>query len=76
MPDPSELPELPPGAFAKADPSPDARFYAQPRLVTHIDAGAVAAVTRLYREVLPPGGRTDPLWAVTAHAPDLGPDAG
>ena len=50
------LPELPPRAFAKADPSPDADFYAEPRFVTHIDDGAIAAVTRLYREVFPPGG--------------------
>ncbi len=53
---PDQLPGLPPGAFAKADPSPDPAFYAQPRLVTHIDAGAIAAVTALYREILPPGG--------------------
>lgn len=52
----SDLPELPPGAFRKADPSPDALFYAQPRFVTHIDDAAVAAVTGLYREVLPAGG--------------------
>ena len=50
------LPELPPRAFAKADPSPDADFYAEPRFVTHIDDGAIAAVTRLYRELFPPGG--------------------
>jgi len=47
---------LPPGAFEKADPSEDTRFYVQPRLVTHIDDPAIAAVTSLYREVLPPGG--------------------
>jgi SAM-dependent methyltransferase len=50
------LPQLPPAAFRKADPSPDPLFYAQPRFVAHIDEGAVAAVTALYREVLPPGG--------------------
>jgi len=52
----SDLPELPADAFRKADPSPDPLFYAQPRLVTHIDDAAIAAVTALYREVLPPGG--------------------
>lgn len=52
----SQLPGLPEGAFRKADPTPDAAFYAQPRLVTHIDDGAVAAVTATYRDVLPPGG--------------------
>jgi SAM-dependent methyltransferase len=50
------LPRLPPAAFRKADPSPDPLFYAQPRFVAHIDEGAVAAVTALYREVLPPNG--------------------
>ena len=52
----SDLPELPRGAFDKTDASSDLLFYASPRFVTHIDAGAVAAVTGLYREVLPPGG--------------------
>ena len=51
-----DLPELPRQAFDKADPSPDSLFYAQKRLVTHIDDGAIAAVTALYREVLPAGG--------------------
>ncbi len=47
---------LPPRAFEKADPSPDTLFYAQPRLVTHIDDDAIAAVTELYRNTLPAGG--------------------
>ncbi len=50
------FPELPANAFAKADPSPDTRFYAQARLVTHIDDAAIAAVTALYRDLLPAGG--------------------
>ena len=52
----ADLPELPPGAFDKADPSDDALFYAPPRLVTHIDGGAIAALTAHYRETLPAGG--------------------
>jgi SAM-dependent methyltransferase len=48
--------ELPATAFRRQDESPDEHFYRQPRFVTHIDVGAVAAVTQLYREVLPPGG--------------------
>lgn len=52
----SDLPELPPRAFAKADPTSDLLFYREPRLVAHIDDGAIAAVTALYREVLPAGG--------------------
>lgn len=47
---------LPPQAFRRYDESPDAEFYRQPRLVTHIDDGAIAAVTQIYREYLPHGG--------------------
>jgi SAM-dependent methyltransferase len=50
------FPELPPDAFAKEDPEDDAAFYAVPRLVTHIDAAAIAALTDFYRETLPAGG--------------------
>ena len=65
------LPELPAGAFAKADPSPDALFYRQPRFVAHIDDGAIAAVTRLYREALPPGGvLLDLMGSWISHLPD------
>ncbi len=49
-------PELPAAAFRKADGSPDPLFYTQPRFVAHIDEDAIAGVTELYREVLPPGG--------------------
>jgi Methyltransferase domain. len=44
------------GAFQRLDEAPDAEFYAVPRLVTHIDDGAIAAVTGLYREYFPAGG--------------------
>lgn len=47
---------LPSGAFRRYDESPDADFYQLARLVTHIDDGAIAAVTKLYREHLPNGG--------------------
>jgi SAM-dependent methyltransferase len=40
-----------PGFFERADPAPDPDFYRPPRLVTHIDAGAVAAVGDLYAEL-------------------------
>jgi SAM-dependent methyltransferase len=51
-----QLPGLPAAAFDKQDPSPDAEFYDFPRFVTHIDDGAIAAVTSVYREVFPEGG--------------------
>jgi SAM-dependent methyltransferase len=47
---------LPFEAFRRYDESSDPLFYAQPRFVTHIDDSAIAAVTQLYRELLPPGG--------------------
>jgi SAM-dependent methyltransferase len=48
--------DLPPQAFARHDEAPDGEFYRFERLVTHIDPGAVAAVTQLYRQFLPAGG--------------------
>jgi hypothetical protein len=47
---------FPPGAFDREDDSPDAEFYDVPRLVTHIDEYAIAAVGEAYRTFLPPGG--------------------
>jgi SAM-dependent methyltransferase len=47
---------LPQGAFAKIDADEDEIFYEPPRLVCHIDDGAIAALTEFYREVLPAGG--------------------
>ena len=47
---------FPAGAFQRLDETPDADFYAAPRMVTHIDDGAIAAVTGLYREYFPAGG--------------------
>lgn len=43
--------DFPPGFFDRADRDDDARFYAPSRLVTHIDAGAIAAVGALYAEL-------------------------
>ena len=42
--------------YRRQDETPDALFYRAPRLVTHIDDRAIAAVTQVYREYLPPGG--------------------
>lgn len=50
------MPRFPEGAFRRYDETPDERFYRTPRLVTHIDECAIAAVTQLYREHFPPGG--------------------
>ena len=37
------------------DESADMLFYSTPRFVTHIDDGAIAAVTQYYRKTLPAG---------------------
>ncbi len=42
---------FPAGFFARQDESDDAGFYSFDRLVTHIDAGAIAAVGELYDEL-------------------------
>ena len=47
---------FPAGFFDRADETDDALFYGPPRLVTHIDTGAIAAVGTLYRS-LPVRGR-------------------
>src|SRR5438552_19165603 len=47
---------LPQDAFAKLDAEEDEVFYQPPRLVCHIDDGAIAALTELYRAILPAGG--------------------
>jgi SAM-dependent methyltransferase len=48
--------ELSPQYFRRYDESRDESFYEQARLVTHIDEGAIAAVTQLYREYFPANG--------------------
>jgi hypothetical protein len=47
---------LPSGAFTKLDSEDDEFFYEPPRLVCHIDDGAIAALTVFYRRVLPADG--------------------
>ena len=49
--------------FARMAGEPDAGFYAMPRLVSHIDSAASAQIARLYRRLLPPGGRVLDLMA-------------
>lgn len=51
MTDPETGTVFPPGFFDRADPSPDTAFYGPPRLVAHIDDGAIAAVGALYTEL-------------------------
>lgn len=53
MTDPVQFPR---GAFRRFDETDDARFYAVPRKVVHIDDGAIAALATLYARTLPSTG--------------------
>ncbi|WP_226363759.1 class I SAM-dependent methyltransferase [Pseudonocardia abyssalis] len=61
---------FPPGFFDRADPSPDAGFYGPPRLVTHIDDRAIAAVGALYAELGLDGEVLDLCSSWISHFPD------
>ena len=64
------MPQIPEEAFRRADETPDEEFYRTPRLVTHIDDGAIAAVTQLYRELFPAGGELlDLMSSWVSHLP-------
>lgn len=63
--------ELPPTLFARQDVSPDGEFYRVPRLVAHIDAATIAALTDFYAEVLPAGADLlDLMSSWISHLPD------
>jgi SAM-dependent methyltransferase len=62
---------FPPAAYAREDESSDDAFYSFPRKVVHIDEGAIAALGRLYAEVLPAGGRLlDLMSSWRSHLPE------
>lgn len=64
-------PEFPPGAFNRVDEGDDAEFYLPPRLVTHIDEQAIAALSAFYAETLKPGGTVlDLMSSWVSHLPD------
>ncbi|HMQ31686.1 MAG TPA: methyltransferase domain-containing protein [Chloroflexaceae bacterium] len=61
---------LPDHYFKRYDESEDRNFYVYPRLTAHIDEAACAAVTGLFRELLPPGGRIlDLMSSFVSHLP-------
>jgi SAM-dependent methyltransferase len=65
------VPPTPSEAFRRYDETPDEEFYSVPRLVTHIDDRAIAAVTQLYREFFPPGGKIlDLMSSWVSHLPE------
>ncbi len=63
--------EFPPGFFDREDEIDDARFYSIPRLVVHIDAETILALTQAYRAFLPPGGAVlDLMSSWVSHLPE------
>jgi len=66
-----DLAGLHPRAFDTADASPDAMFWGAPGHVSHLDDGAAAAVTQLYRTVLPEHGTLlDLMSSRSSHLPE------
>ena len=58
---------FPAGFFDRADPGPDAGFYSWPRLVTHIDDDAIAAVGTLYEDLGIDGDVLDVMGSWVSH---------
>jgi SAM-dependent methyltransferase len=62
---------FPPAAYARDDEAEDPEFYVSPRKVVHIDDRAIAALGRLYAEILPAGGRLlDLMSSWRSHLPE------
>lgn len=61
---------FPPDFFRRMDESLDAEFYREPRFVTHIDDATIAALTHVYRELIPPGSHVlDLMSSWVSHLP-------
>lgn len=57
--------------FRRTDESPDHRFYAQPRLVQHIDRTAIDIISRLYGRLLQPESKVlDLMSSWVSHLPE------
>jgi SAM-dependent methyltransferase len=69
----AELPK--PDFFRRIDDSDDESFYRYPRLLVHIDDGAIAKVGEIYADLLPAGGVIlDLMSSWRSHLPDrIGP---
>jgi SAM-dependent methyltransferase len=64
------MPSLPRELFQRLDESPDEDFYREPRLVTHIDDATIAALTQVYRELVPAGASVlDLMSSWVSHLP-------
>jgi SAM-dependent methyltransferase len=62
---------FPPQFFQREDSSNDAAFYDWPRMVVHIDEGAITALRNIYAELLPTSGMLlDLMSSWRSHLPD------
>jgi SAM-dependent methyltransferase len=62
---------LAPRFYRRNDESDDEMFYAIPRLVTHIDEGACAALSEFYGSILEPGTKVlDLMSSCVSHLPN------
>jgi SAM-dependent methyltransferase len=76
----TEPPPFKPEYFERIDDAADPDFYAEPRLVVHLDEAARAALAGWYRRLLAPGDRVlDLMSSCVSHLPAdvaLGPVTG
>jgi SAM-dependent methyltransferase len=62
---------FPPEFFRRIDETDDELFYSQPRLVVHIDDGAIKKVGQTFVRILPQGGAIlDLMSSWRSHVPD------
>lgn len=62
---------FPDWAFRRVDESSDGIFYAEPRMVVHLDEPSLTAITQLYRQLLPAGGTIlDMMSSWKSHLPE------
>ena len=71
MPSSEPLHPLPADFFERDDEADDGLFYAEPRLVVHIDERAIAAIAGFFEQALPKGGAVlDLMSSWRSHLPD------
>ena len=64
-----------PAGLGREDEAPDATFYAQPRLIQHLDAACRAEIRALYGRLLTPGARVlDCMASFDSHLPPAAKD--
>ena len=74
---PPNVSPYPSSYFQRYDPSDDEVFYEMPRMVVHIDEGAITALRNIYTELLPTSGATlDLMSSWRSHLPAEGIESG